>query len=86
MLTLKREKGMAAFTGVFLLTLLFVSHRDLVRYALPIIPYTIISFKDSLVTKPAKISFFAILIPIFLFAISFISQNNMNISNWAPFL
>lgn len=74
------------FTGIFFVSLLFVSHRDLIRYALPILPYIYVAFADTIVKKEFKIVMVLLIIPIFLFSISFISQNVMPISNWAPFL
>lgn len=74
------------FTLVFFLPLLFVSHRDLLRYSLPIVPFLILGFKDLLLTKEFKIALFILIIPIYLYSITFISQNTMPISNWAPFL
>lgn len=82
----KKEYEMASFTSVFLFFLLFVAHRDLMRYSLPIVPFLLIAFEDTLTKKPFKIALFVILIPIYLFSISFISQNVMPISNWSPFL
>lgn len=74
------------FTLVFFLPLLFVSHRDLLRYSLPIVPFLILGFKDLLLNKEFKIALFILIIPIYLYSITFISQNTMPISNWAPFL
>jgi Gpi18-like mannosyltransferase len=82
----KKEFELATFTGLFFLTILFVSHRDLMRYALPIMPFLFVAFSDVLVKKEIKIALGIIIIPIYLFSLAFISQNVMPISNWAPFL
>lgn len=74
------------FTGIFILSILFVAHRDIVRYALPAVPFIIKAYSNTLITKEFKIAFAILIIPIFLFALSYISQNTMPISNWAPFL
>ena len=76
----------AVFSAVFFLSTLFVSHRDLVRYSLPLVPFLLVAFSDVLVKKEFKIALMVIVIPIYLFSLAFISQNVMPISNWAPFL
>ena len=81
-----KEYLYASFVGVFFLLTLFISHRDLLRYSLPLMPFTMLTFKDLLLTKEAKYIIALLIIPIYLFSLSFISQNVMPISNWAPFL
>lgn len=74
------------FVLVFFTPLLFVAHRDLLRYSLPVVPFLLIGYKDYLIKKEFKIAILILLIPIYLYSISFISQNTMPISNWGPFL
>lgn len=76
----------AWFVGIFFASILFVSHRDILRYALPISPFIIIAFHKYLITKEFKIAFIILIIPIFLFSLAFISNNVMPISNWSPLL
>lgn len=82
----KREYEIASFAGLFYLTILFVSHRDLLRYFLPVIPFLFVAFSDYLARKEIKIALIVIIIPVYLFSLAFISQNVMPIANWAPFL
>lgn len=82
----KGENEFAWFLGVFLVSILFVAHRDLIRYALPVVPFSLVAFSDTLKRNDFKYIFLLILLPIFLFSISYISQNVMPIANWAPFL
>lgn len=82
----KKEYEMTIFTGIFFFSTLFIAHRDLMRYILPIFPFILIGFSDYLIKKEFKIALAVIAIPIYLFALAFISQNVMPISNWAPFL
>lgn len=81
-----KEHLLAWFVGIFFLSLLFVSHRDLIRYALPILPFIYAAFAKELAQKEFKYILAIIIIPIYLFSLSFISQNVMPISDWAPFL
>ncbi len=82
----KKEYELGVFTGIFFLMLLFVAHRDLMRYALPMVPFLYVAFSDILIKKEFKIVLAVIIIPIYLYSLAFISQNVMPISNWAPFL
>ncbi len=82
----QKETLFAWVVGVFFATTIFVSHRDLMRYSLPIIPFILISFKDVLVKKEFKFVMIFLLIPIYLFSLAYISQNVMPISDWRPFL
>ncbi|HET7098714.1 MAG TPA: hypothetical protein VFI61_00535 [Patescibacteria group bacterium] len=82
----KKEFEMAIFSAVYFFFILFVSHRDLVRYSLPIMPFLLLGFSDFVNKKEFKIALCAIIIPIYLFSLAFISQNVMPISNWGPFL
>ncbi len=82
----KKEYELAIFGGVFYLLTLFIAHRDLMRYALPLVPLLYVAFSDALTKKEFRIAAFVIIIPIYLSSLAFISQNVMPISNWAPFL
>lgn len=81
-----KEDVLSWFVGIFFVSLLFVSHRDVIRYALPILPFLYAAFADTLTKKEFKIVFAILIIPIYLFSLAFISQNVMPISDWAPFL
>lgn len=88
LMQLVKEKyfTMVWFVGIFFASILFVSHRDLMRYALPIVPFLFVAFAKYLVTKEFKIAFVILIIPVFLFSLAFISNNVMPISNWGPLL
>jgi len=81
-----KERIIAWFVGIFFASLLFVSHRDLIRYALPITPFVILAFSETLIKREFKIAMAVLAIPIYLFSLAYISQNVMPIGNWAPFL
>jgi hypothetical protein len=82
----KEEYELGTFSAVFYTISLFIAHRDLMRYCLPVVPFMIIAFSDTLIKKEFKIALAIIIIPIYLYSLAFISQNVMPISNWAPFL
>lgn len=81
-----RERTLAWFVGIFFASLIFVSHRDLIRYGLPIVPFAILAFSETLIKKEFKIAMAVLAIPIYLFSLAYISQNVMQVSDWAPFL
>lgn len=74
------------FCLIFFISTLFVAHRDILRYSLPIVPFLIIAFRETLLQKEFRLVLALIILPIFLFSLAYISQNVMPISNWAPFL
>lgn len=82
----KKEYELASFTALFYSVILFVGHRDLIRYFLPAVPFIFIAYSDILVKKEFKIVAAILIIPVYLFTLGFVSQNVMPISNWAPFL
>ena len=82
----QKESTLAWFVGLLFVSLLFVAHRDLIRYALPIVPVLFIAFRETILSKEFKIALVVLAIPIYLFSLAFISQNIMPISNWAPFI
>ena len=82
----KKEYEYASFTIIFFTSLIFIVHRDLIRYALPIVPLLFVAFSDTIVKKEFKIAMILLVIPIYLFSITFISQNVMPISDWTPLL
>ncbi len=74
------------FALVFIVPLFFVAHRDLLRYSLPVVPFLILGFREYLLKKEFKVALFILIVPIYLYSLTFISQNTLPISNWAPFL
>lgn len=88
LLNLIKEKYevLAWYVGVFLFSIIFVSHRDLARYALPILPFILIAFSKTIVRKEFRFVLAFLVIPVFLASIAFLSQNVMPISNWTPLL
>jgi Gpi18-like mannosyltransferase len=82
----QKQNSLAVITGVFFASLLFVSHRDLMRYALPIVPFIFAGFAKPLTSREFKIAFILLLLPIYLLSLAYISQNVMPIANWTPLL
>ena len=74
------------FVAIFFAVTLFIAHRDIIRYSLPIVPFLYLAYGNAIVKKEFKYVFALIIIPIFLFSLAYISQNVMPIANWSPFL
>lgn len=82
----RKQYEYAIFAGVFFSTIFFVSHRDVIRYALPVVPFILAGFSETLTKKSFKLLMLIVILPIYLFSLAYISQNVMPISDWGPFL
>jgi hypothetical protein len=77
---------LTSFAGVFFGATLFVAHRDLARYSLPLVPFALIAFDKFVQKKEFKIALLIILPAIYLFAINFIAGNTAPVADWTPYL
>lgn len=76
----------AWFVGIFGISTLFVSHRDIARYILPAVPFLFIAFAEILTSKYFRWSLLFLLIPIYLFSLNFIIGNITPVADWTPLL
>jgi hypothetical protein len=74
------------FSLIFYVAILFVQHKDIPRYSLPLWPMALISFEKFFTSKKFLIAFLFLLPAIYLFAWNFIVYNIIPISNWQPYL
>ena len=74
------------FGLVFFTATLFVQHRDISRYFLPLWPLALIAFEKFFTSKKFLIIFIILLPAIFLYAFNFLLYNVMPISDWSAFL
>ena len=81
-----KSYSFAWFVGIFGISTLFVSHRDIARYIIPIVPFLLIAFADILKSKYFKWALVFLIIPIYLFSINFIIGNVTPIADWTPLL
>lgn len=82
----QKHSILAWFVAVYFFSIIFVSHRDLIRYSLPIVPLLLVAFSETINKKEFRIVMAILFIPIYLFSLAYISQNVMPISDWTPFL
>ncbi len=76
----------ASFASVFFATTLFVAHRDIARYILPIAPLALLGWEEVVNRKEFKWLFVLLLIPIHFYAWNFILHNTAPIADWTPYL
>jgi len=74
------------FGLVYFVATLFVQHRDISRYSLPLWPLALIAFEKFFTSKKFLIIGIILLPAIFLFAWNFLLYNVMPISDWSAFL
>jgi len=74
------------FSLIFFIATLFVQHRDISRYSLPLWPLALIAFEKFFTSKKFLLIGIILLPAIFLFARNFLLYNVMPISDWSPFL
>jgi hypothetical protein len=82
----QRYYDLASFAGIFFTATLFIAHRDLARYSLPLMPFALIAFEKFLATRAFKIAFFIVLSAIYLYAINFIAGTTAPVADWTPYL
>ncbi len=76
----------AFFAGIFFATTLFIAHRDVSRYILPIAPLVILGWKDIIVKKEFRWILILLIIPIYIFTWNFLINNQAPIADWTPYL
>lgn len=82
----KAKGAMRYYPALFFLTILFVSHRDIARYSLPLSPFVIAGF-SSYLTKPwMKWVLLVALIPVYLLGWQFVLSNMQPVSDWTRLL
>ena len=81
-----RLKVFGYFGAIYLTMILFVVHRDIARYALPIAPLAIAGYSPFLNNKYVKYGLLILLIPIFLYSWNFILNNVQPVMDWTAFL
>ncbi len=74
------------FSLVFFIGAMFVQHRDLSRYMLPLWPFVCIAFEKTFTSKKFIWVLMILLPAIYLYAINFMLFNIIPISDWQAFL
>lgn len=74
------------FNLVFFLGIIFVQHRDISRYSLPMWPMACMAFAEFFCSKKFVITLIILIPAIYLYAWNFILYNFIPVTVWAPFL
>ncbi len=83
---LKKDLVWGIFGAVFYVLILFVSHRDIARYSLPLVPVVLLGFAEIFSRKEVKWALGLLIIPLFFYTINFVLHNAVAISDWGPLL
>ena len=71
--------------AIFYAVILFVSHRDIARYSLPLVPVVILGLADVLEKKEVRWVLLLLIIPVYFYSLNFLAHNTAAISDWTPF-
>ena len=82
----KKDRLWGIFGLVYYTVILFVSHRDISRYSLPLIPVILLGMSDLFKRKEIRIALIILLIPLYFYTLNFLTHNIVSISDWSPFL
>ena len=74
------------FSVVYFVLAVFVQHRDLSRYMLPLWPFAVMAFEKIFSSPTFRTVFWFLLPAIYLYAINFTLYNILPISDWRPFI
>ncbi len=83
---LQKNKLWGIFGIIYYTVILFVSHRDISRYSLPLAPIVLFGLSDLFEKKEIRVALCLIAVPIFFYTLNFMFHNTVAISDWAPFL
>jgi hypothetical protein len=72
---------LAFFVFTFIAATIFVAHRDISRYVMPIFPFVLIAFEKVLTSKDFRIVLIVLALGIYLYAQNFIINNTAPIPN-----
>lgn len=81
----KKSEIWGWFGTVFYASILFVSHRDISRYALPLVPVVLLGLSELLEKKEVRWVMALLVIPMYFYSLNFLLHNTVAIADWAPF-
>lgn len=81
-----KQRSFFYFSLIFFIATVFIQHRDISRYSLPLWPFACIAFERLFTSKKFLIVGFILLPAIILYVWNFLSFNIMPITQWLPFM
>ncbi|HWS48667.1 MAG TPA: hypothetical protein VN174_01280 [Candidatus Methanoperedens sp.] len=84
----KKYKTDIVFTFPFIFTLasIFVAHRDISRYMVPVYPFIFLAFGKYITKEKSRIILLLLIPAVILYAVNFIIGNTAPITTWEPYL
>lgn len=83
---IRQHRPSGLFALVFFASTLFIAHRDLSRYILPIAPLALVALQPVFIKKEFKLLFAILIVPIYLYSWNFALNNTAPIADWTPYL
>lgn len=74
------------YPAVFTLAAIFIGHRDISRYILPVVPFIFLAYSEFFNQKKFRIIISLIIPAIILYTINFLIGNTAPIADWTPYL
>jgi hypothetical protein len=74
------------FPLIFTVASVFVAHRDISRYMVPVYPFVFLAFGKKISQSKIRLIFFLLIPAVILYALNFIIGNTAPITTWAPYL
>lgn len=83
LMLLKNEvlKPLGIYVLTFITAAIFIAHRDISRYVLPIFPFVLVAFEKVLISREFKIVLVIVLLGIYLYSQNFILENTAPFPN-----
>ncbi|MFA5136131.1 MAG: hypothetical protein WC489_01925 [Patescibacteria group bacterium] len=81
-----KHRSFFYFSLIYWVAILFVEHRDISRYSLPLWPMALIAFEHFFTSKKFIVISGLLLAGIYVYVWNFIIYNGMPITEWLPFL
>lgn len=81
----KTLRPLAYFSLVFLLAVICIEHRDIARYAIPLLPLTLIAYERFFTSRAFVVAMLLLLPALYFFGWNFMMENRAPITDWKPF-
>jgi len=81
---LKKNLVWGVYGVILLSTILFVAHRDISRYSLPLVPVVLLGLSEIFERKEVRWAIVLLIIPLFFYTLNFVTHNILAIADWAP--
>lgn len=82
----QKNRVWGTFGAIFLASIMFVSHRDVSRYALPLVPVVLFGLAELLDKRAVRVALVLATIPALAYTVNFMMYNFAPVPNWGPLL